>query len=306
MSEEKEELITYSEAARRRKVSAQNISNLVKRKRLIPVLVGDKKLLRAKDVENLEKGVGGRPEKAKRNTFAEMMEEINLAYKKREKPEEHYPQLYKELFKYRKPIFDPNYVTEESTKSPFASLIWRKNRKKLRKSLQYPMYWKVINEPLVNNCVIRAYKDSFIQNFYDFSLNSQRMNEKHFFITMLKYDFLSFTEFQLNIVTNEAIKRKRERELIVAMYNECMDKECSGEECKGREANPLISGYKIILVIHKDETIFSGLDSKEKTEKIKRILNESTKEFRTKSTVKIISEWRKVQREIQKSRRSSV
>jgi hypothetical protein len=306
MSEEKEELITYSEAARRRKVSPQNISNLVKRKRLIPVLVGDKKLLRAKDAENLEKGVGGRPEKAKRNTFAEMMEEINLAYKKREKPQEHYPQLYKELFKYRKQFFDPNYVTEGSTKSPFASLIWRKNKKKLRKSLQYPMYWKVINESFLNNCVIRAYKDSFVQNFYNFSLDSQRMNEKHFFITMLKYDYLSYTESQLNIVTNEAIKKKRERELIVAMYNECMDKECSGEECKGREPNPLISGYKIILAIQKDETIFSGLDNKEKTEKIKRILNESTKEFRTKSTVKIISEWRKVQREIQKSRRSSV
>ncbi len=300
MNEENEDLVTFSEAARIKEVTPQAITDYVNRNRLRPILKGKKRLLRREDVENLEKGASGRPSKPGKNTLKEMIEKIRLTHEKINEPEKYYPQLYKELFQFRNQLSNSNLIKELGTSSLWWSPIWRKNKRILRKSLkQYSMLW-VIGDILVKDCVTRKYKDPLVQSFYEHCVYSERMYETTFFLSILKHDFLSYTEKKLGYEINKDDKESRERQLIVAMFEECMDEGCSAVECKGREPNPLISGYRVIYFIKKDKLILSNLTGLEKTERIKRILYDNTNRFRTKSTIKINREWRRVRLELRK------
>jgi hypothetical protein len=300
MKEEKKDLITFSEAARLRKVSPQTISDYVKRKRLEIVEDSGKKYLDRQAVENLEVKQSGRPLKAEASEIESFFRKLNSELEKTERPEDFYPKLFKVFIKCRRPALK-DFVVNHNFPQPWINRNWRRNKRALRdflKSKNHSLTWQ--QETIITDIFLtRKYTDPLIQEFFAYCMRSEKMYEEVFFVSRLQHDFVSHTQLQIAYEADANERNRTERQLIIAMFKECLDANCFAIECKGRNPNPLVSGFRVVQAIQKDKTILSRLTGLKKTERIKRILFENTA-IGTKSTVVLRREWLKVMREVRK------
>jgi hypothetical protein len=300
MKEEKRDLITFSEAARLRKVSPQTISDYVKRKRLEAVENSGKKYLDRQAVENLEVKQSGRPSKAEASKIENFFHELNSELEKIERPEEFYPKLFKVFIQYRRPALK-DIVETRNLPQVWTNRNWRRNKRALRnflKSKNHSLTWQ--QQTIVTGIFLsRKYTNPLIQEFFSYCIRSEKMYEEVFFVSRLQHDFISYTQSQIAYEANVNETHRRERQLIIAMFKECLDVNCFAVECKGRKPNPLVSGFRVVQAIQKDKTILSSLTGLARAEKIKRILFDNTA-IGTKSTIVLRREWLKVIKEVRK------
>jgi hypothetical protein len=240
MNDEGKELITFSEAARLRGVKPQTIDDYVKRGRLNIVLKGDKKFLDKNEVENLEVGKCGRPSKTTDFTILKKLDRAIGAFKN---PVAYYPNYFKFLLQIRK-----NPSTLEGIPVLWNSPMWRKNRKILRDSLKnYEKTWKTdvcCDEIFVTS----QYKNPLIQEFFTYSLSSEKMYNKRFSVRDLKHDFLLYCESSIGLNINKTYKLDKDTERILSLFQEGIEQNLNPFESAFRVFSILSSGIEFTKI----------------------------------------------------------
>lgn len=260
--EEKEELITFSEAARLIGTSPQNISDLVKRNRLTPEIIGEKRFLRKLDVVSLTKGKSGRPQKTPEEKYSKFFQEMQEACERFHKSdEERYPKSLHNWFQIRKYLF-VDTENKESESSILSNSIWRNNKKKLRRYLKiHEMSW----QPIVTFgevILTRKYVNPVIEQFFQYCIESEKMLEAEMSVEYLKHKYLLYCEQIFEIDSSKDEVTKKEKKIIVSIFKEFVKS----------ESNSLLGSYKVIVLLLNDKNILSGLTKVEKICKAPKII----------------------------------
>lgn len=282
--ENTEELITFSEAARLTSTTPQNINDLINRKRLIPIVVGKRKFLKKCDVVALEKGIGGRPIKPKDNGYSNFCRELSeLCERLTKTDEERFSKSTNFMMQYRK-----SYADNLNNDSFLGNPNWKRNKKKLRRSLKdCPMSW----QPLVifgDVVLTRMYVDPIVQDFFVYCVASEKMLNKNISVAELKHNFITNCENQLNFKPVVKSKPTKQTQLILALFKEGMDLGLDENKSALRTANVLLTNKELKAAEWKIEAekilkiLYSHNNVKRKS--ITRIKVEVAKTTRPKKT----------------------
>jgi hypothetical protein len=192
---DREDLVTFSEAARIREVTPQAINDYVRRGRLKVIEEDGKRFLIRNEVQNLEKGKSGRKPAAEKNSRKEMnFDDLEESFKSRiEHPENHFPSMFSTWLTIRRIL---NLTPESEQLKQYK--ISRKNIRKFRhKFLKYERKFRTT--PFLNEKIIveRVYADSKIQAFFEYILQTPEIRTEDFDLDKVFIDFLGqyFKEF---------------------------------------------------------------------------------------------------------------
>ncbi len=241
MDNETKELISFSEAARLRKVKPQTIDDYVKRGRLTIVLNAGKKFLDKNEVENLEVGKSGRPSKQMlieaNSDGYQTLRALDTALGKLKRPKVFYPSYFKFIIGIRK-----NSFTQDEIPILWNNPMWRKNRKILRDNLKnYEKVWKT--EVCCDEIFVTSkYKNPLIQEFFTYALSSEKMYNKGFSARDLKHDFLIFCESAIGLNTKKINKLDKDTERILSVFQEGIEKKLTPFESARRVISIMTNG----------------------------------------------------------------